>query len=317
MMTPPPIMVPPPVTAKAALRLLAPEGQLSDSFKQDLAAKVGSEVIIDTYASNDEAVKKLSAEGPAYSLALVSYRIVPHLISEQKLAALPTLAASLAPAPKFLHHFYDRDNKYSLPYAYSLAGMAVRAEIKTPPVTWGQLFLEANFTQSRLPQDSAFISSLAAKANLRNSTLSSSATTEGESRPIQVDSVANLKKKFATQPGWRFVLPGEGSVIFLWNVVIPANSPFPDKSAAWLAAFLAPENTTRIAEDNYLGVTQPAALKLLPAVSTGDLAIYPRAEILDRCIFVRAGYRPIPAPASTPAATPTVAAPVPAAEGAQ
>lgn len=305
-LTTPPAGVPSPVApAKVVLRLLAPEGQISENFKRDFAAKLGVEVLVDTYSSNDEAVKKLSAESPAYSLALVSYRIVPHLIGEQKIAPLPPVPPTLAPAPKFTHHFYDRDNKYALPYAFSLAGMAVRAEVKAPPVQWSQLFSEANYKLATLPADSAFESSLLSKANLRNSSLAArnaaaaaSDSNSAEPSPIQVDSIANLKKKFATQPGWRFILPGEGSVIFLYNVVTPAHAPFPDKTAVWLAAFLAPENMARLAEENYLGVTQPAAFKQLTPASTGDLAVYPRDAILDKCIFVRAGYRPIPAPSA-------------------
>lgn len=288
-------------TKLTSVRLLAPEGQITDGVRQDLATKLGIDVQVDTYTTADEAVKKLSTPppAPAYALALISYRIIPHLITDQRLAPIPNLPVSRLPAPKYLHHFYDRDNKYSLPYAFSLAGIAVRAaDVKTPLSQWNQLFSEAHYKVAHLPDDDALESSLLAKAGLRNSSVASTATaTAGTgNEPIQVDSVANLKKKFATQPGWRFVLPGEGSIIFMHCAVIPANSPSLEKSAVAFTEFFSPEITSRLAEENYLGVTQPAAFKLLTPASTGDALIYPPDRILDKCLFVRSGYRPIPTP---------------------
>lgn len=293
-----PVVVTPPAPVKiTAIRILAPAGQISDGVRQELATKLGLDVQIDTYSSNDEALQKLGAATASYPLALVSYRIVPTLISGQKLAALPTLVPTLQPSPKYLHHFFDRDNKYALPYAFSLAGMAVRsADIKTPVNQWSHLFSEANWKQAQLPGDEGLTTSLLVKAGLRNSSLATAvpAAKEEGSSPIQVDSVACLKKRYATQPGWRFVLPGEGSVIFMYCAVIPANSPSPEKSVAVLNEFFHPEVTARLAEENYLGVTQPAAFKLLPAASTGDALIYPPERIQNNCIFIRSGFRPTP-----------------------
>jgi len=288
-------------TKITSLRILAPEGQISDGLRQDLATKLGVDVQVDTYATSDEAVKKLTAPAPAptYALALISYRIIPHLINDQRLAPIPGLPVVRQPSPKYLHHFYDRDNKYSLPYAFSLAGIALRAaDVKTPLSQWNQLFSEAHYKVAHLPDDDALESSLLAKAGMRNSSVTSTATAAASTgnEPIQVDSIANLKKKFATQPGWRFVLPGEGSVIFMHCAVIPANSPSLEKSAAALTEFFAPEIISRLAEENYLGVTQLAAFKLLTPASTGDALIYPPDRILDKCLFVRSGFRPIPAP---------------------
>ncbi len=303
-----PTVVPPPIPTPVkvtSLRLLVPEGQISDGLRQELATKIGLDVQLETYSGWDDAAKKIAAPGSGYALALVSYRLIPHLLSEQRLAPLPALPTARQPAPKYLHHFYDRDNKYSLPYAFSLAGIAVRAaDVKTPLSQWNQLFNEAHYKVAHLPADPGLESSLLAKAGLRNSSVSSSAasataTVDEGSEPIQVDSIANLKKKFATQPGWRFVLPGEGSVIYMHCVVIPANSPAPEKSAALVAEFFTPEIIARLAEENYLGVTQPAAYKLLAPASISDSLIYPPERILDKCTFVRSGYRPIPAPEAT------------------
>lgn len=288
-------MVYPP--SKSVIRVLAPEGQLNDDIRKELSAKLGIEVSVDTFASDDEALKKLNDPSSSYNVALVSYRIVSSLISNQKLAPLPQLANSLKPAPKYLHHFFDRDNAYSLPYAFSLAGIAVREDaIKKPPVQWAELFNDTFYKLTRLPDDAPFESSLLAKAGKRSATAPAK-TADATDEPIQVDSIANLKKKFATQPGWKFILPGEGSVIYLYTVVIPANGQLPpDRESALITEIFNPEVTARIAEENYLGVTQPAAFKQLPAVSTADPLIYPRENILDRCIFVHSGYRPIPTP---------------------
>lgn len=296
-----PVVVTPPPSAKATvIRLLAPEGQISDGVKQELTAKLGLDVQITTYHTNDEAAQKLTAPGAVYNLALISYRLVPHLIAEQKLSPLPTLTITKQPAPKYLHHFFDRENKYSLPYAFSLAGIAVRAaDVKTPVSQWSQLFNEAHYKVAHLPEDAALESTLLAKAGLRNSSLTPAAATAAKEEsvdPIQVDSISNLKKTFATQPGWRFVLPGEGSVIFLYCAVVPATNPAPDQAPALLEEFFNPEVTTRIAEENYLGVTQPAAFKLLPPASTSDTLIYPPDRILNSCVFIRSGFRPIPTP---------------------
>ncbi|PAW75563.1 MAG: hypothetical protein B9S32_17695 [Verrucomicrobia bacterium Tous-C9LFEB] len=300
----PAIVLPPPTIAPAkvtSLRVLAPEGQISDGLRQDLATKMGIEVQIETYSGLEEAAKKLAAPAPGYALALVSYRLIPHLVSEQRLAPLPALPTIRQPAPKYLHHFYDRDNKYSLPYAFSLAGIAVRAaDVKAPLSQWNQLFSEANYKVAHLPDDAALESSLLAKAGLRNSSVGSSAAAGDGNSPIQVDSIAHLKKKLAAQPGWRFVLPGEGSIIYMNCAVIPANSPAPEKSAVLLTEFFTPEIVARLAEENYLGVTQLAAYKLLAPASVGDSLIYPPERILDKCTFVRPGYRPIPAPEATP-----------------
>ncbi len=293
-------LVPVPSTRRG-IQVLAPEGQISEDFRRELGSKLGAEVTVETYATAEEALHKLSTSGASYNLALVSYRIVPALVADQKLAALPLLPVQIQPAPKFLHHFFDRENKYSLPYAFSLTGLAMRkADVKVPVVQWKQLFSEPNYKLAALPEDEAFRNSLLSKAGLRGASLPSGAKDNGDEQPIQVNSVAVLKKKFAAQPGWQFVLPAEGSVIFLYCAVIPANVPQPERSNALLQTFFDPELVARLAEENNLGVTQPAAMKLLPPATLADGMIYPRNDILDKCIFIRSGYRPIPAPAVTP-----------------
>jgi len=308
-----PVVEPTPVAASAGARILAPVGHVPDWLKEDLAKKLGKDVEIDTYTSDTEALDKLHAKEPVYDVALVSDRVVAPLIKEQKLAPLPATQPELKADPVFLHHYFDFANHYSFPYAFSLAGVACRpGDVKPVPLKWVDVFSEANLKKAVLPDDAELVAKLSGKANTKAAPsaptgdappenaakVKPAATTTATNSPapveiklqvppIEIDSMAVLKKKFSGDKAWRFILPEEGSAIYLYHAVVPATEPADGPAAMLLAELFNPDNLAKMDAENDLGVTLKAALKQVPVTAAQDVQIYPPSKTMDKCYFIR------------------------------
>jgi spermidine/putrescine transport system substrate-binding protein len=309
----PVIVTPPPPMAASAARVLAPAGQVPGWLKEQWEKKLGGNVMLDVYASDNEALEKLRSGQPVYDLVLISDRIIAPLIKDQKLAALPANQPSLKADPKFSHHYFDSTNHYVMPYAYSLSGIAYRpAEVKQAPQKWADVFSDSNLKRAFLPDDSQLVAKLSGKQNLKGAAASQSPvlavadvakvkevanpaatnappTTESVPvlPPIQINSMAALKKQFSGDKAWRFVLPEEGSALYMYHAAVPVGALADGPSVALLVELFDPNTLAKVASENDLAVTLSAALKQVPSTLAQDPQVYPAERILNKSYFIR------------------------------
>lgn len=291
-----------------------------------------AEVDVDVYERPSEAIQKLRAPGAAYSLALLTDRLLAPAIAEQSLHALPRPNPEASPLPLFTGHHFDRDNRYGWPYAFSLAAFAVRADtVKPVPKSWGEIFRPQLVQETWMIGDRLLALGLMRRGRLQpadsllprawpdpfkpssplpggeghseppaasSPTGSAASATDASAaapvsapsvavgKPVRIASVAELKKILSSEPGWTIGLPPDGSLIYLYHVVLPVSSPNPERSMKLAQIFFDPRNTGRLTAENYLGATQEAARALQPPELLRSRLVYPEAAILDHCTFL-------------------------------
>lgn len=103
-------------------------------------------VSYDTYGSNDELLAKLAAGAKGYDILVPTGNAVEALIRQQ--ALLPVDKGKLANIgnldPAYLNPHFDRGNRYSIPYAYTVTLIGYNEErmraLDVPADTWAAIF---------------------------------------------------------------------------------------------------------------------------------------------------------------------------------
>jgi spermidine/putrescine-binding protein len=275
--TPPaPLPLPPLAAPAPSARILLPD---SIPLDNSVCAEWAGPVEVVSYRTNDEARSKI---GQA-DLALVSQEIVAEMAASGGLLPLEDslLSAPHRPQALFLHHYFDTQNRFSIPYAWSLLGAAFRREALPPAVkSWAAVFSSGKPIASLL-EDPLF-SRLTGKIGLQ----SVPQTVAPELADIQIGSIAALRH---LPPEWTLVLPKEGSYITLYSWVIPTEAPHPEQARVALVALFKPENLARFGTETHWGITQKNARALLPAERAKHPLLYPSdlGGYLDLCEFLR------------------------------
>lgn len=299
---------PVPVPSGATLRLLLPEGQNPSWLAEALHAATGAKVEAKTYATDAEAVAAVTGEAPP-DLVSLSDRAAAVLIAKGALRVLPPEDAKgpAAPAPEFLHHYFDPKNAYTWPYGYTLLGIATAAPADPKafaPRTWRDL-TRPDLALS-MPSDPALKEALWALAEAKPA-LSDTPPEAWQKAPYEaapasvtpgkawVDTMARLR---LLHPG-AAIVPAEGSLIFLYHWAIPAAASVQAAPAeAALRALAEPATAARFDADAGLAPTQPAARQ----PGSADSFVSFSEHALNDSRFVRV---PEGAPAATAAAAAT------------
>jgi spermidine/putrescine-binding protein len=308
--TPPP--PPQTETTMPAFRLLAPAGHFPTWFQEKLRERVGQRVEFDTYALLTEGRQK--AETNSYDLFFVSDRLVPALRNARRLGSITPLLPAPEPffSPQFLHHYFDADNIWTRPYAWTLTALLTTKETN-PPGSWADILSRRDIPGLDLPPDPSLRAALEKFRSTK--TNYTPPTTTWRLGPIH-----ELLK--AKTEGEVVVLPAEGSVITLYLVAVPNEIKNPALVTRALNFLFDPETSARLANENLWNPTQPEIKKRLSSEHNNqtllNLETSPQGKhALDRCIFVREQLlKPTFSPTSSPSASssPTsapVASPIP------
>ena len=116
---------------------------LPEHFEESFTKETGIKLKLSFYASNEELLAKIQAGAGGVDVAIPSDYMVDVLA---KLSLIQPLDKTLVPNssgldPQFLKQSFDPENKYSLPYAWSTAGIAVNRDLyKGELKTWKDVF---------------------------------------------------------------------------------------------------------------------------------------------------------------------------------
>ncbi|MFI5333063.1 MAG: PotD/PotF family extracellular solute-binding protein [Candidatus Babeliales bacterium] len=105
----------------------------------------GIKLYISYYESNDELVRKLRVtKGAQYDLVIAADTAVHALIQEKLVQPIDTNKLSFYSdvRPWLLHHYFDPNNRYSVPYYMSMYGLGIdrRYFKELPSASWALLF---------------------------------------------------------------------------------------------------------------------------------------------------------------------------------
>jgi spermidine/putrescine transport system substrate-binding protein len=280
------------------------------------ADEYGIEVVVQTYASQEEAVAAIRAGAVAYDVAVIANDMLPALIAEGRLAeidhtAVPNFANI---SPNFRDLIFDPGNVYSIPYLWGTTGLLVRTDLTAAPVTrWADLW------------DERYAGKVAARllpTELLTVALRALGYSDHSEKPDEVE--AALQRLVALKPGLRFVdvesgnalapllagdvvlmvgwngdaitarqtdpavayvLPEEGAIAWVDNFVIAADSPNRRAAELFIDFVLRPEISAQIVEAYYYPSANEAAQQFVDPALAADPLLFPASEDTARLTF--------------------------------
>ncbi|MCF3608145.1 spermidine/putrescine ABC transporter substrate-binding protein [Planktothrix agardhii 1033] len=236
------------------------------AFEQKYQVKVN----YDTYDSAESLYAKLKAGNPGYDVAFPPDYMVKIMVKEQMLEELdPANIANIKNIePKFLNPPYDPGNKYSIPYQWITLGIGYNPE----QIKKAQDFLIKN-------KDNIAAFAPDTGQQLLN---------QGEVN-LTMEYSGDIFQVMAENPDLRYVIPKEGSIIGMDNMVIPKGAPNKKLAETFINFILEPENSAKIS--NFIDYASPNKVaidqKLIDAENLKNPGIYPPPEIFDKLQYLQ------------------------------
>lgn len=291
---------------------------------EDFEAEYGVRVIVDTYDANEDMIAKVRAGGAGYDIAVPSDYAVGILAEEDLLTQLDqTLLPNLVHVDNGLRDLYfDKGNAYSVPYFYGITGIAYnKQEFPDGIDSWAALFdvaqLERYKGRFSMLDDERETPGAALKY-LGKSLNETDPTTLAEVRELlqaqkpflaaynssdtnrkmasgeyvlahswsgaALQARNGLGDEFSGNPDIEFVIPKEGGMIWMDNMVILKDSPNAYTAHVFINFMLRPEIAVRNSEYvGYLTPNKDAVPLLSPEVKAlYDAGFAPNEEIYKR-----------------------------------
>ena len=283
-------------------------GYVSDDIRTGFEKEFGVDVIVDTYASNEDLLAKLQAGATGYDVIMPSDYMVSILI---KLDLLAELDRGAIPnfqnvSPLFLGKYFDAENRYSVPYTFGTAGIAYDSAVVQPaPDSWNVLWDETYANQFSMLDDQR--ETLGAALKLLGYSLNTTDVKELQAAKEKLIAQKPLVKQYKSEAEellvagdvvmahcWsgdafraaetrntiRYVIPKEGSSQFIDAVCIPKAAPHQRLAAQFINYMLRPEINAKITVFTKYGTCVPAAKEHLPESLREHQFIYPPKEVL-------------------------------------
>ena len=261
-----------------ALNIFTWEGYVDEETIAGFTDETGIQVIISTFASNEEMIMKLQANGGSeYDLVIASDYVVS---MARKEGLLRELDKSLLPNyenlnPDYLGQYYDPEDAYAIPYTVGSPMIVYDPEKVGFEITsFDDLWDESLADSVCLLDDArvmlgAVLKTLGYSYNTTDEAQLDEAkekllTLKGNIRSLDYDtpyltllsgeaSVAYMFTPFVLiaqmeNPDLVAVFPKEGIGFGIDNLVIPVNAPHPNNAHAFLNYLMVPEVAAHVAE---------------------------------------------------------------------
>ena len=280
------------------------------TFKQ-FEKKFGVNITVDTYASNEDALAKLQAGAEGYDIVVPTGYMVEIMAGEGLLAKIdkskiPNLKKFVD--ERFLDAPFDPKNRHSVPKDYGTTGFGYRSDlIDEEPTTWEEFFdLAPKYSGKYTILDGATegvgiaLKSLGYSWNTTKQSEIDEATEQlAALKPHLLTITSSEYKALLTtgeavfSSGWNgdflavqadvpdvtYVIPTEGSEIWLDNWCILEGAPNPNAAHAFINFVLKPKIQAQETSFTYYGSPVSAAKPFLPAEIAENPGIYPPPEI--------------------------------------
>jgi spermidine/putrescine transport system permease protein len=276
----------------------------------------GVRVNVDLYDSNEALLAKLQARNAGYDVVCPSSYSVEILVAQGLLrpldrSALPHLVNV---DPSFLDRPFDPGNAHSVPYFWGTTGIAYhRGRVRGPVDSWEALWDPAYAGRVLMLDDAreAFGAALKRRGHSVNTTdpalLVAARDDLLRQKPIvRAYNSSNFEdvllsgdvwlaqgwsgqfvRAMDQDPGLAYVIPKEGSAVFVDSLAIPRDAPHPVLAHAFIDFTLEKEIAAEIAETMRYSSPNRAAWPLLSPAVRGHPAIFPPPEAAARLEEIR------------------------------
>lgn len=293
---------------------------IDESVIEEFETETGIKVIYDMFETNEEMYPVIEAGGVKYDAVCPSDYMIQKMIENNLLAEInfnnvPNLK-EIDSRYMEMSKSFDPDNKYSVPYCWGTVGILYNTSMVAPedvPTKWSDLWNE-KFKDNILMQDSvrdAFMVALKSQGYSMNTTDEAEIQAakdllirqkplvqayvidqvrdkmiggeaalgviySGEMLYIQQE-VENLGLDYSLE----YVIPEEGTNLWIDSWVIPANAPNKENAEKWIDFLCRPE----IAKKNFEYITYPTpnkgAFELLDSDLKNNKAVFPDLDSLN------------------------------------
>ena len=281
-------------------------------FKEE----TGIDVIYDMFETNEEMYPVIEAGGVKYDAVCPSDYMIQKMIENNMLAEInfdnvPNIK-EIDSKYMDMSRSFDPDNKYSVPYCWGTVGILYNTSMVAPedaPTKWSDLWDE-KFKDNILMQDSVRDAFMVALKSLGYSMNTTNEAEIAEARDLLIkqkplvqvrdkmiggeaamgviysgemlyiqQEVADLGLDYSLE----YVIPEEGTNLWLDSWVIPANAPNKENAEKWINFLCRPD----IAKKNFEYITYPTpnkgAFDLLDSDLQNNKAVFPDTDSLKNC----------------------------------
>lgn len=273
--------------------------------------RYGVRVNIDLYDSNEAMLAKLQAGNAGYDVICPSSYTLQALIAQHLLhpldhAKLPHLGNV---DPSFLDRVFDPGNRFSTPYFWGSTGIAYdRTRVAGPVDSWGVLW-DPRYRGRILMLDDGRETLGAALKWQGHSVNTMDPLLLARARDLLIRQKPLVRAYNATNfedvllsrdvwlaQGWNgqfakameqdadivYVIPKEGSTLFIDSLAIPADAPHPDLAHAFIDFTLEADVAAEMCETMKYSSPNRAAWPLLSERTRSNPAIFPPRDVLER-----------------------------------
>jgi len=294
-----------------------------ENMPKDFEKATGIKARLDLYESNEEMMAKLQAGGVSqYDIIVPSDYIMPSLINlkliqpldHSKISNLNNLGA------KFRKTSFDPGNKYAVGWQWGTVGLMYdKKKIKDADASsWSVIFdpkkdpgpfclidsvremmgitlmyLGYDFNSVN-PRELKKAADLLVETKKRKSCLGFKGGVGGKNDIIAGLAVAAIVyngdaiQALAEDPKrLGFVVPKEGSEIWLDSMCIPARAPNPDAAHMWINWILDPKVNAGLSNYNHFATPNEAAIPYLSKEDLDNPGVWPTPEIMKTLVFAK------------------------------
>jgi spermidine/putrescine-binding protein len=265
---------------------------------------------VDLYDTNEALLAKVQTGNVDYDVLCPSNYPIQILLHQNLLrpldhTALPNLANM---DPRFLDRDYDRGNRYSVPYFWGTCGIGYKKSRVGRIDSWKALWDPSYQGRVLMLDDSretlgTALKLLGQSVNSKDpAVLAAAQRLLVEQKPlVKAYDAANFHdvllsgdvwlaqgwngqfaKVMAADPDIEYVIPREGSTLFIDSLVIPASAPHPQLAHAFIDFTMEPEIAAEICRTMRYSTPNRAAVALLPPDVRGNAAIFPPDDVVAR-----------------------------------
>ncbi len=292
------------------------EDYLDADLLVEFTRQTGIKVVVDNFDTTDEFVAKVKSDPSRCDLMVTDDSTIAVLrelrllraIDHKKLTALNNLD------PAYLNLDFDPGNQYSIPYLWGTTVLAYRKDkISSPPTSWRSLW-NADYAGHIMMIDDTqdmFAIALAILGHSINTAVGSELDAAREKLLEQAELVTSYSNIYdineaivsgqcwiapmysgdiiadaQEHPEIGYVIPDEGTVLWIDSFAIPRDSRNHDEAHAFINFLLAPKNAAANANELCYATPNAAAMPYIEKKFLDDPQIYPPQEVLAKCEFL-------------------------------
>lgn len=311
----PPAAQPEPATPAKAHRevnLSIWSDYLTPEQAEKFTATTGIKLNISNFSSNEELLAKIQSGASGIDVAVPSDYMVSimaklELLEKIDLASIPN---SKELNPSFLKKPFDPNNDFSVPYAWSTTGIAVRTDLYQGEIkTWKEFFTQEDLKGKMSVLDdvrevmAAALKSLGFSINTTDKAQLSQAKDVVKKarkrikmfRSETIDALVNkevaVAQAYSTDANQanertggkiKFIIPQDGGAFAIDNLVIVKGSKNTAEARELINFILSVENNVEFVKKIQAGPVLTKTRELLPENLKNDPALFPSSEVLKK-----------------------------------